>query len=71
MIDRFELMFDSIFSNSDINNPYIVEMKKDLAGYQNFSAPGVDVHCLYGHNIGDTVDRLVQAEICIFYFLNK
>lgn len=68
MIDLFELMFDSIFLNSDINNPYIVEMKRDLAGYQNFSAPGVDVHCLYGHNIGDTVDRLVQAEIYLMLF---
>lgn len=33
-------------------------MKKDLAGYHNFTAPGVTVHCLFGHNIGDTVDTL-------------
>lgn len=45
-----------VFFRSDINNPYVIEMMKDLADYHNFSAPGVDVHCLYGQNFGDTVD---------------
>lgn len=32
-------------------------MRKDLAGYDNFTAPGVEMHCLYGKNTGDTVDE--------------
>lgn len=43
--------------NSEIGNPNAVEMRKDLAPYDNFTAPGVEMHCLYGSNVGDTVER--------------
>lgn len=33
-------------------------MRKDLAQFDNFTAPGVEMHCLFGKNVGDTVDRL-------------
>lgn len=45
------------FVNSDIGNPNAVEMRKDLVQYNNFTAPGVQMHCLFGENTGDTVDR--------------
>ncbi|KAK9294345.1 hypothetical protein QLX08_011015 [Tetragonisca angustula] len=42
----------------DINVPNGWEFRKDNEKYQlNFTAPGVEVHCLYGTNIG-TVQRL-------------
>lgn len=31
-------------------------MKKDMAKYTDFTAPGVEVHCLYGSNI-ETVEK--------------
>lgn len=45
------------FNYRDIGNPNAVEMRKDLAVFDNFTAPGVEMHCLYGHNVDDTVDR--------------
>lgn len=33
-------------------------MRKDLASFDNHTAPGVEMHCLFGNNVGDTVDRL-------------
>lgn len=32
-------------------------MRKDVVKYTDFTAPGVEVHCLYGSNV-DTVERL-------------
>lgn len=41
----------------DISYPNGWEMKKDTESYQlNFTAPGVEVHCLYGIGV-DTVER--------------
>lgn len=42
----------------DINNPNAVEMREDLAAFNNFTAPGVEVHCLFGNNSGDSLERL-------------
>ncbi|XP_055309524.1 phospholipase A2 group XV-like [Sitodiplosis mosellana] len=42
----------------DISLPNAVEMRKDLALFENYTAPGAELHCLYGNNVGDTVDRL-------------
>lgn len=42
---------------SDIGNPNAVEMRKDLAAFENYTAPGVEMHCLFGKNSGDTVER--------------
>ncbi|KAJ6634693.1 Phospholipase A2 group XV [Pseudolycoriella hygida] len=41
-----------------INNPYINDIRRDLSIFNNFSAPGVEVHCLYGKNMGDTAESL-------------
>lgn len=41
----------------DINVPDGWEFRKDTEKYQkDFTAPGVEVHCLHGSNI-DTVER--------------
>lgn len=53
------------FNSSDIGNPNAVEMRKDLAEFDNFTAPGVEMHCLYGNNTGDTVDEYLN-HICAF-----
>lgn len=29
----------------------MIEMRKDLAKYNNFTAPGVEMHCLLGENV--------------------
>lgn len=42
---------------SDIGNPNAAEMRKDLADFDNYTAPGVEMHCLYGRNTGDTVEE--------------
>ncbi|XP_031619100.1 group XV phospholipase A2-like isoform X2 [Contarinia nasturtii] len=42
----------------DIGLKNAVEMRKDLEPFDDFTAPGVEVHCLYGENVGDTVERL-------------
>lgn len=47
----------SSFYHSDIGNPNAAEMRKDLAEFDNYTAPGVEMHCLYGKNTGDTVDE--------------
>lgn len=57
--------FTLSFGYSDIGNPNAAEMRKDLAGYDNFTAPGVEMHCLYGKNTGDTVDE--YASIILYY----
>lgn len=44
-------------------------MRKDLAEFDNFTAPGVEMHCLYGSNIGDTVDRF--GLILLLYIFSK
>ncbi|XP_030024885.2 phospholipase A2 group XV [Manduca sexta] len=49
--------FQKLFTDMEL--PTAWEMKKDTEQYMNdFSAPGVDVHCIYGYNIS-TVERLV------------
>lgn len=45
------------YNFSDINNPYVNDIQKDLSLFHNISAPGVEVHCLYGKNLGDSVER--------------
>lgn len=45
----------------DIGNPNAVEMRKDLNEFWDFTAPGVEMHCLYGKNVGDTVERFVYV----------
>ncbi|XP_063617246.1 phospholipase A2 group XV-like [Cydia splendana] len=46
---------------NDMNLPNAWEMRKDTGQFTtDFSAPGVEVHCVYGYNI-TTVDRLVYA----------
>lgn len=52
-------------SNSEIGLPDAVEMRKDLAVFNNYTAPGVEMHCLFGNNTGDTVDRL-EHNFCTF-----
>ncbi|KAJ0182152.1 hypothetical protein K1T71_002874 [Dendrolimus kikuchii] len=45
------------FTDMDLPNAW--EMKKDTEQYtKDFSAPGVELHCVYGYNIS-TVERLV------------
>lgn len=54
----FKMKFFAFHSiHSDIGNPNAVEMRKDLAAFNNFTAPGVEMHCLFGNNVGDTVER--------------
>lgn len=55
MLWKFILKFKN---SSDIGNPNAAEMRKDLQDSDNFTAPGVEMHCLYGKNTGDTVERL-------------
>ncbi|XP_063529576.1 phospholipase A2 group XV-like [Cydia strobilella] len=46
---------------TDMNLPNAWEMRKDTDQFRtDFSAPGVEVHCVYGYNIS-TVDRLVYS----------
>lgn len=51
---RNKLFYFSHFS--DIDMPSIIEMRKDLEAYHAFTAPGVELHCLFGNNV-DTVER--------------
>ncbi|KAM3957550.1 lysosomal phospholipase A and acyltransferase [Aphomia sociella] len=52
-INDFEKWF------ADMELPFAWEMFKDTQKYKSdFTAPGVEVHCLYGYNIS-TVERLV------------
>lgn len=39
----------NICSAFEVSN--MVEMRKDLAIYQNFTAPGVKMHCLLGKDV--------------------
>lgn len=49
--------FQKLFTDMELPNAW--EMRKDTVQYtQDFSAPGVELHCLYGYNI-TTVERLV------------
>ncbi|KAJ8729125.1 hypothetical protein PYW08_000706 [Mythimna loreyi] len=49
--------FQKLFTDMELPDAW--EMRKDTEKYtQDFSAPGVEVHCIYGYNI-TTVERLV------------
>lgn len=48
--------------NSDIGNPNAAEMLKDLASYGDYTAPGVEMHCLFGTNVADTVERYAKNQ---------
>lgn len=49
----------NIFIHSDIGVPNAWEFRKDNEKYQmDFTAPGVEVHCLYGSNV-TTVEKYV------------
>ncbi|XP_055295032.1 phospholipase A2 group XV-like [Sitodiplosis mosellana] len=41
----------------DIGQPQMAEIRKDQSVYNNFTAPGVEIHCLFGANI-PTAERL-------------
>ncbi|XP_052747315.1 phospholipase A2 group XV [Bicyclus anynana] len=48
---------EKLFNDLDVPNAW--EMRKDTEKYsRDFSAPGVELHCLYGYNIS-TVEKLV------------
>lgn len=44
------------FSHFSDCMPNIIEMRKDLKAYHHFTAPGVEMHCLFGNNV-DTSER--------------
>lgn len=46
------------YLQSDINYTTGWEMRKDTLPYTDFTAPGVEVHCLYGEGF-PTVERFV------------
>lgn len=48
-------MFNAIFS--DIGRSDINEMRKDLEDYNDFTAPAVEMHCLYGNNQNGVVEK--------------
>ncbi|CAB3230343.1 unnamed protein product [Arctia plantaginis] len=49
--------FQKLFTDMELPNAW--EMRKDTEKYtKDFSAPGVEVHCIYGYNVS-TVERLV------------
>ncbi|XP_028043903.1 group XV phospholipase A2-like [Bombyx mandarina] len=49
--------FQKLFNDMELPNAW--EMKKDTEKYtKDFSAPGVELHCVYGYNVA-TVERLV------------
>ncbi|KOB75373.1 Group XV phospholipase A2 [Operophtera brumata] len=49
--------FEKLFNDMELPNAW--EMRKDVEKYsQDFQAPGVEVHCIYGYNMS-TVERLV------------
>lgn len=50
----YVIVYFSILSTIGI--PNIVEMRNDLHDYNDFTVPGVELHCLFGDNI-DTVER--------------
>lgn len=53
------------FPYRDIGVPNAWEFRKDNEKYQlDFTAPGVEVHCLYGSKV-DTVEKFV------YYFLSN
>ncbi|KAI8428336.1 hypothetical protein MSG28_002528 [Choristoneura fumiferana] len=58
--DKFNYTINDLqklFTDMDLPNAW--EMRKDTEQYtRDFSAPGVEVHCVYGYNIS-TVERLV------------
>lgn len=41
---------------SDMGLPNVVEMRKDQSTFNNLTAPGVEMHCLYGSG-ADTVEK--------------
>lgn len=61
------MLLKMIFIKScrDINVPNGWEFRKDNEKYQlDFTAPEVEVHCLYGNGI-DTVEKYVNAILII------
>ncbi|CAH4012107.1 phospholipase A2 group XV-like [Pieris brassicae] len=58
--DKFNYTINDLqklFTDMDVPNAW--EMRKDTQQFtQDFSAPGVEVHCVYGYNIS-TVEKLV------------
>lgn len=48
---------------SDIGNPNLVEIRKDLQPYGSYMAPGVEMHCLFGNSDDGIVDRFVNRLI--------
>lgn len=49
----------------DIGESTVVEMKKDLLPYNNFTAPGVETHCLFGNVNGSVVGRYSNNKLKI------
>lgn len=49
-------MYKFVCIHSDTNNPNAVEMRKDLFDFKNYSAPGVELHCLYGNDV-QTIEK--------------
>lgn len=43
-----------LFSHRDLGAPNAWEMTKDLAAYNDFTAPGVEISCVYGSNVAST-----------------
>lgn len=54
---KFNKLKNVINLHRDINVSNVVEMRKDLDTFQNFTAPGVELHCLFGSKL-DTPKRL-------------
>lgn len=47
----------NFFYYSNIGLPNVVQMIKDQSDYNDQTAPGVEMHCLFGSNADDTVER--------------
>lgn len=60
----FANIFRNIFVYRDIDVPNAWEFRKDNEKYQlDFTAPGVEVHCLYGSKV-NTVEKFVYTLFC-------
>lgn len=56
------IIINNYYPSSDLNYPIGWEMMKDTAPFKlNFSAPEVEVHCLYGTGVA-TVERLLYEK---------
>lgn len=64
-------IFRNVFVYRDIDVPNAWEFKKDNEKYQlDFTAPGVEVHCLYGSKV-DTVEKFVYIHIYLILSCKK